>query len=137
MIIKESDDKARDIELLTALLSHPKANPETRSLIEREIRNMRAGQKGEKDAAYELDFYLRTSKNWAIIHDLRIEHNGRVAQIDHILINRLMDIWVLESKRFVEGIAVNDRGECAMFWKGRPQGIASPYEQNQKHILVL
>lgn len=66
-----------------------------------------------------------------------MEHGGRVAQIDHLLINRFLDVWVCESKRFAEGIAINEQGECAMFWNGKPQGVGSPYEQNAKHCAVL
>ena len=137
MLIKKSDDKTKDIETLRSLLAHPAASAETKKRIETEIRNIASGIKGEQDAAYEIDFHYGQSKNWAIIHDLRLEHKGRVAQIDHLLINRFLDFWVCESKRFSEGIAINDQGECAMFWNSKPQGIGSPHEQNAKHIAVI
>ncbi|PKN12574.1 MAG: hypothetical protein CVU69_05935 [Deltaproteobacteria bacterium HGW-Deltaproteobacteria-4] len=53
-----------------------------------------------QNSAYYLDFNYKDSQNWAANHDLRIEHRGRVAQIDHLLINRLLDIFVLESKNY-------------------------------------
>ena len=137
MLIKKADDKAKDIETLQGLLSRPDATADTKRKIEQEIRNILSGTKGEADAAYEIDFHYGPSKNWTVIHDLRIEHQGRVAQIDHLLVNRFLDIWVCESKRFSEGIAINEQGECAMFWQGRPQGIGSPHEQNAKHIAVV
>jgi len=137
MLIKKTDDKTKDIETLRSLLNHPAATTETKKRLEQEIRNMASGAKGEQDAAYEIDFHYGQSKNWAVIHDLRLEHKGRVAQIDHLLINRFLDFWVCESKRFAEGIAINEQGECAMFWNGRPQGIGSPHEQNTKHIAVI
>jgi hypothetical protein len=62
---------------------------------------------------------------------------GRVAQIDHLLITRLLDIWVFESKHFAEGVGVNEQGEWVAYWNGKPHGIASPVEQNRKHIAVL
>ena len=63
------------------------------------------------------------SKNWfspieeapvfaSVIHDLRIECEGRVAQIDHLLIGRFLDIWVCETKNFSEGIAINEQGNA-------------------------
>ncbi len=137
MLIKQADDRTNDIEILKSLLNYPAATPDMKKRIEQEIRNMGSGIKGEQDTAYEIGFHYDTSKNWAVIHDLRLEHNRRVAQIDHLLINRFLDIWVCESKRFAEGIAINEQGECAMFWNGRPQGIGSPHEQNTKHIAVL
>jgi len=137
MLIKKADDKSKDLEILQDLLKRPDATAEAKRKIEKEIRNIQSGAKGEADAAYEIDFHYGPSKNWAVIHDLRIEHIGRVAQIDHLLVNRFLDIWVCESKRFSEGIAINEQGECAMFWNGRPQGIGSPHEQNAKHIAVV
>lgn len=137
MLIKSADDKSKDIEMLQLLLNHPEANAEAKRKIEQELRFMQSGIKGEKEAAYEIDFHYGESKNWAVIHDLRIEHRGRVAQIDHLLINRLLDIWVCESKRFAEGIAINEHGEFSAFYGSKPHGIASPIEQNHKHCVVL
>lgn len=137
MLIKETDDKTNDFVTLKSLLGHPAANADTRKRIEQEIRNISSGAKGEADAAYEIDFHYGPSKNWAVIHDLRLKHKGRIAQIDHLLVNRFLDVWVCESKRFAEGIAINEQGECAMFWNGKPTGIGSPHEQNAKHIAVV
>lgn len=69
--------------------------------------------------------------------DLRLEIGGRVAQIDHLIIDRFLTIWVCESKHFTEGVAVNDHGEWSRFWRGRSTGMPSHTEQNRKHIEVL
>jgi Nuclease-related domain len=71
------------------------------------------------------------------IHDLRLEVDGRVAQIDHLIIDRLLTIWVCESKHFSEGVAVDDIGEWTGFYQRRAYGTGSPIEQNRKHIAVL
>ena len=65
------------------------------------------------------------------------QHQGRVAQIDHLLINRWLEIWVCESKHFSEGVAINEQGEFTGFFAGRPYGVPSPLEQNRKHVAVL
>lgn len=137
MLIKAADDKATDIDVLHALLDHHNLNPTIKRRIQDEIRTMQAGLKGEKVAAYEIDFYFQSSRNWAVIHDLRIEHDGRVAQIDHLLFNRLLEIYVCESKNFSEGISINEQGEFSAHYDGRLRGIPSPIEQNRKHIDVL
>jgi hypothetical protein len=67
----------------------------------------------------------------------RIECDGRVAQIDHLLINRVLEFYVCESKRFGEGIAINDQGEFTAFYNGRACGVPSPLGQNRRHIAVL
>ena len=91
----------------------PKASAETRARIDKEIRTIRAGAKGEAEAAYEIDFHFGASRNWAVIHDLRLQHQGMVAQIDHVLIGRAMDFWVCESKHFSEGVSINE--DCLLY----------------------
>jgi hypothetical protein len=53
-----------------------------------------------------------------VIHDHRIEHRGRVAQIDHLLINRFLDIFVLESKNYDYGVKISEEG--GLFGVGKP-----------------
>jgi len=137
MIIKEADDKKPAIRELQALLSRPDCKADAKKRIEQEIRNIQAGARGEEEAAYEMKVHWGESKNWMAIHDLRIEHGGLVAQIDHLLINRFMEFWVCESKHFSEGIGINEHGEFAAFFGGKPYGVPSPIEQNAKHILIL
>lgn len=137
MIIKEADDKMPAIRDLQTLLCRPDCKPDAKKRIEQEIRNIQAGARGEEEAAYEMKVHWGESKNWMAIHDLRIEHGGLVAQIDHLLINRFLEIWVCESKHFSEGIGINEHGEFAAFFGGKPYGVPSPIEQNAKHILIL
>lgn len=137
MLIKEAVSKTTDLETLISLLSHPGVDTGKKNQIEKEIRTIRAGEKAEKEAAYVIEFEFGRSEDWLTLHDLRLEHEGRVAQIDHLIINRLLHIWVCESKRFSEGIAVNEHGECTAFFNNRPYGIASPFEQNRMHCAVL
>src|SRR3546814_16740198 len=77
----------------------------------KELRNRRAGLKGERDSAYLIDFDYAISPNWAVIHDLRLEHGSRSAQIDHLLINRWRDVYELETKPSHDGIKLHAAGE--------------------------
>jgi len=126
-----------DIAVLEALFDHSAITPKIATKIGKEIRAISAGVKGEKDAAYQIDFDFNETSNWAVIHDLRIEHQGRVAQIDHILINRFLHMWVCESKYFAQGIAINEFGEFTSFYGKNPVAIPSPLEQNRRHCSVL
>lgn len=137
MIIKEADDKKLQIAALQALAARADCPVDTRKRIKQEIRNIQAGIKGEAEAAYEMKVHYGESRNWAVIHDLRIEHGDLVAQIDHLVINRWLDVWVCESKHFSEGVAVNEHGEFSAFFGSKPYGVPSPIEQNNKHILIL
>jgi hypothetical protein len=87
MIIKRMDSRQGEIADLTAL-QKGKLTPNQRFLIERELRAIKGGVSGERDSAYYIDLYFGDSKNWAVIHDLRLEYKSKVAQIDHLLINR-------------------------------------------------
>jgi len=137
MLIKQADDKTADIEALKTLAARPDASADVRKKVEQEIRNIQSGMKGEAEAAYEMGFHYKDSKNWMVLHDLRLECEGRIAQIDHLLINRFLEIYVCESKRFSEGVAINEQGEFSVFYGSKPYGIPSPIEQNRRHIAVL
>lgn len=136
MIIKKRDSKQAEIEELTTLLSFPL--PENKKfLIERELRFIKSGDRGENDSAYFIDFHFASSKNWAVIHDLRLEYKNQVAQIDHLLINHILNVYVLESKNFSYGIKITDTGEFLVNYKNKYFSIESPIEQNKRHLIVL
>lgn len=137
MLIKSADDKQSQIAILQNLLSHERVPYEKRQPIERELRNVSVGIATEKQAAFEIDFYAAPSKNLFVIHDLRLEIGGRVAQIDHLLMNRAFEVFVLETKTFSTGLSINDRGEFSTYYEGKEVGIPSPVEQNARHISVL
>jgi hypothetical protein len=136
MLIKQADDQSGAIAELERLASG--AGVEAKRAAE-ELRRRRGGIKGESESAYLIDFEFAKSKNWAVIHDLRLEHEGRVAQIDHLLINRWMDFYVLESKHFHAGLKITEDGEFLRWNNFRKsfEGMASPLEQNERHIAVL
>src|SRR5690349_14288079 len=98
MQLKAADDRQPDLDALAALLGHDDIDDRTRKGIESQMRQIRAGIAGERDAAYEIEFQSKDRPGRVTIHDLRLEHDGRVAQIDHLIITRLLDFWVLESK---------------------------------------
>jgi hypothetical protein len=135
MILKAKDaldDQVRQLELAVKSLGPGRE----RQRLEKDLAQVRAGAKGEQEAAYHIDFHLKDSPNWAVIHDLRIEWNGRVAQIDHLLIDRFLEIYIVESKSFRTKVRYANGGwERLNFnhW----EGIPSPVEQNDRHILVV
>ena len=137
MIIKPADDKRPQLAELQALANRTSIEGSSRKRIEQEIRYIQAGIRGEEEAAYEMKVHYGETANWMVLHDLRIEHGGLVAQIDHLIIDRCLEMWVCESKHFSEGVAVNEHGEFAAFFGGKPYGVPSPVEQNNRHMLIL
>lgn len=137
MRVKAADDRTAELAMLDA---HAKAaEPATRKRLDEELRIRRAGLKGEVESAYHIDFHFGTTKNWAIVHDLRLEFGGRVAQIDHLLINRWLECYVLESKHFHAGLRITEDGEFERWnnYTKAYEGMASPLLQNERHIEVL
>ena len=136
MLIKEKDKNQEQVDYLSELLERDIPDDKKR-FVERELKCLYSGDKGEKTSAYYLNFEFKDAKNWALVHDLRIEHKGHVAQIDHLLIGRMMDIYVIESKNFTSGVAISDEGDFSYFYNNKPFSIASPIAQNQRHIKLL
>jgi hypothetical protein len=98
MLLKPPDDQSHQLAELDRLATV--APPLRKRQIAEESRILRAGIKGEQESAYLLDFHLKASRNTAIIHDLRLAINGRVAQIDHLLLHRTLNIFILETKKW-------------------------------------
>jgi hypothetical protein len=136
MVFKQKDSQDLQIRALALRIKQSRDIKE-RAGLEKSLGMLRAGEKGEVQSAYHIDFILKESPNWAVIHDLRIELNGRVAQIDHILINRFLEIYVIESKSFRTKIRFANGGWERLNSDNYWQGIDSPVEQNENHILVL
>ncbi|MGQ4660965.1 NERD domain-containing protein [Lysobacter sp. F6437] len=136
MLIKEADDQATQLAEVQKRAQGAGVDAK-RAVVE--LRNRRAGVRGEQQAAYLIDFDYAASPNWAVIHDLRLEHGGRVAQIDHLLINRWMDVYVLETKSFHAGVKITEEGEFLRWnnYRKTYEGMASPIEQNERHVQVL
>jgi hypothetical protein len=137
MLIKSKDHSEKAIQELETIKQLPDLPEDMLANIERELKTMKAGSRGEEDAAYYIDFHYRTHQNWAVIHDLRIEYDGNVAQIDHLLINRLFEFYILETKNFTYGLKITDHGEFLFWNKNRYVAFPSPIEQNNRHTLVL
>lgn len=136
MIIKKKDSKQSEIDELSSLLDS-NLPEEKKSLIKKELNCLKAGERGEKDSAYYIDFDFDSSKNHAVIHDLRLEFENKVAQIDHLVINRLFDFYVLESKNFSDTLKITTEGEFLKAYNNKYDAIPSPIEQNRRHIFLL
>ena len=137
MLIKEKDPADKAIQQLETILQIPGLPKETYAKVEKELKTLNAGNRGEADSAYFIDFHYRNSQNWAIIHDLRVEYGGNVAQIDHLMINRFLEFYVLETKKYAYGLKIDEHGEF-VYWDGyRYHAMESPIEQNRRHVVVL
>jgi len=139
MILKERDTisgrkKAMELDLL--LSCH--LTSEHRRIVEQEKWKLQAGESAEDQVAYDLNFRFREYENWLLLHDLRLVDGHDVAQIDHLLIVRTLDFFVLETKNYARGVRISPQGEFEAYPKeGDPYPIDSPVAQNDRHILLL
>ncbi|MEN3274577.1 MAG: hypothetical protein V7631_367 [Massilia sp.] len=138
MIYKDCDNKEPVVAILEKILKL--AGPDKRALLERELRIMRAGIRGEREAAWLIDTHLKDATRTAVVHDLRLDlGGGQVAQIDHLLIHRTRRIYLLESKHFAHGLKITEEGEF-LRWNDATktfEGVPSPLAQNERRVLVL
>lgn len=138
MIIKHADDKAKRLNLLAELTQSDRLDARQRQWASDELLRLQRGIQGERDAAFYIDSVYKDSKNHAVLHDLRIEVDGDVAQIDHLVINRTNYVFLFETKCFNGNLKINEHGEFTMNYAGGKQyGIPSPLEQSRRHERIL
>lgn len=138
MIIKKADDKTKRLALLADLKKSSLLDPRQKEWLENELMRVRRGMEGERDAAFYIDSHLKDSTSNAIIHDLRLEMDGDIAQIDHLFFNRLLHFVLIETKCFNGNLNINDHGEFTVnYANGKSFGIPSPLEQSKRHERVL
>jgi hypothetical protein len=137
MIIKKRDDTRAAIASLRKLLALDGLTRLQRKEVAAELGRLRKRAEAGKEAACHIDFVLQDSRNWAVIHDLRLEHRGRVAEIDHLLIGRFFDIYVVDSKNLTTALRVDDHGEFLIKSGAGWKRIESPIEQNKRHVILL
>ncbi len=136
MLIKDRDPAQKAVEQLTDLLSL-NLSATKKFLIERELKRLNPGRNGVKTASHFINFYCADCPDWAIIHDLKIASNGFATHIDHILINKFLDIHIFESRSYNDAIKITADGEFLVYDGHQYQTVASPIEENIKRTEVL
>jgi hypothetical protein len=136
MLLKHRDGRQAEIRELKGILGLG-LGAEQRSAAELELASLLEAEKQEQSLAQYLDFRYEESGNWALIHDLRIEHHLETARFDHLLIDRFLDVYVIESRNFDRGMKITEEG-LFMLWDGNGYvAAASPLERNLRQIEVL
>lgn len=116
-----------------------KIRTKKKELIERDIAFLTHGLDGEHNVYYEL-------KNSFIpmlcLHDIRLEYDVYVAQLDFIIITNKF-IYVLETKKLNGDIEITKDGDFIRTFKTssgkayKKEGMYSPISQNERHINIL
>lgn len=137
MLLKSADDKSKRLGLLQDLQHSSALDPRQKKWLREELFRLRKGIQGEKDSAYFLDQYFKDGENHVVLHDLRFVFEGDVAQIDHLIINRGVGMYLLETKNYAANISINEHGEFTAEYEEERFGIPSPIEQSRRHARIL
>jgi hypothetical protein len=137
MLLKSADDKSRRIALLHDLQNSTALDQRQKKWLREELIRLRKGIQGERDSAYFLDQHFKGAENHVLLHDLRIQVDGDVAQIDHVIINRGVGMYLLETKNYSGNVLINEHGEFTVDYDGERFGVESPVEQSRRHARIL
>lgn len=136
MIAKEYQPSTQAIADLTALFART-----GNDAVEKELRNVQAGDKAEKHVAWQLEQSVQSDRT-LIVNGLRLESERcGVAQFDHIVVDQKCIVFVIETKHVSDGdtIKIHENGEFERYSlrRMRYSSMPSPLAQNDRHIEVL
>jgi len=137
MLLKSADDKSPRVQLLERLVHQSSLSSFHRQWVREELIRLRKGVQGEREAAYYLDSYFKDGQNHVVLHDLRFVVDGETAQIDHLVLNRLGLVYLIETKNYAGNLLINEQGEFTVEYDTHRFGIPSPIEQSQRHERIL
>lgn len=95
-----------------------------------------AGDASEKQMAFYLKRAFGSAPDLYVLNDIRIEFQGEVAQMDHVVVSR-WGLFIVESKSVSGSVRINSHGEWLRELKGSKQGMASPVRQAEMQSLLL
>ena len=135
--IKEFSRESENIKELEQILAQLN-NTAQKDTISKEISLMRMGLAGESTVNFEL---RNCTFPFLCLHDIRLEYEGLVAQIDYLIISKKF-ICVLETKQLQGNVNINSEGEFIRVYKEKnghesKTGMYSPVEQNKKHVNLI
>jgi hypothetical protein len=137
MLLKKADDKSKRLALLEDLQKSALLDARQKKWLREELGRFRKGIKGEEDSAYYLNQYFKDGENHVLLHDLRFEFEGDIAQIDHLAINRLGIFYLIETKNYAGNVVINSHGEFTVQYDDDHFGVPSPIEQSRRHERIL
>lgn len=122
---------------LQALIDSGTLSVHGQAAAEADLQTLASGYRGESEVAFVVNELYGSSKNWAVIRDLRLPVDDTFVQMDHLLINRFLEITVIESKNFEGQYVVDESGRWSVETPARKLGIPSPIHQLRRQIELL
>jgi hypothetical protein len=100
--------------------------------VHADSRRVQAGARAERDMA----FYLRRAfgdhrRDVVVFNDIRIEHEGEVGQMDHLVLH-IHGMFIIESKSVSGEIQILPDGQFIRVYGGKRTGMPSPVLQARR-----
>lgn len=125
------EDSTMDTDLLK--LKEIRDKVKNKNEIDKDIKLIELGIKGEAEIAYELK---NANLGLVVLRDITLEFEGNKAQIDYIIVSKGFTYFV-ECKNLIGNIYVDNNGQFTREYNynGRKikEGIYSPYTQALRH----
>jgi len=135
VFLKETSDAKDQLEQLKLLLTS--VPDDIKSKVEQDIKLLTYGIQGEEKILFELK---NSHIPMYVLHDLFLEDNGLMAQIDFLIITKNRN-FIIECKNLVGNIEINSSGDfirtTEFRGKYKKEGIYSPITQNQRHLELI
>lgn len=137
-IIKEIDSIQPKLNVLEEIANQTRiSQPAVYKQVVNEIKKRKAGYAAETHAAFMLGKIYRDSARSFLLNDLRLDMDGDIAQIDHVVFNDFGIVNLFETKSFSSGLQVDKDGTCWTWWGSQRREIPSPLLQSQRHESTL
>jgi hypothetical protein len=134
MLLKSADEKSHFVTQLQDILAHPSLARERKPFVEKEIRALQTQIETQSQSGRAIDEFLEMSEQVVVLHDLRLPHNGRTVNVDHVLINLSLEVVVLSTQHFASGLKMTSKGEFEKVVAGRSSAIRNPLEDSAKAL---
>ena len=133
IFLKEDSDLEKQVEELKRI----KESGNNSYSIDKDIKLLELGIKGENEIAYELK---NANLGLYVLRDVTIEHEGNKAQIDYVVISKGFT-YLIECKNLNGNIYVDNKGQFQREYelgdKKVKEAIYSPYTQAIRHKEIL
>ena len=135
VFLKEESSSSMQLQALETL--YQSSHEEIKKKIEKDIKLLEYGIKGENQIAFELK---NSHMPMYILHDIYLEYGELSAQIDYLVITR-KGTFVLECKNLFGDITINNKGDFirTIHYSGKvvKEGLYSPVTQNIRHMEII
>ncbi len=131
------EESSSKVQLKELEILYQSASEEIKRQIEKDIKCIEYGIKGEEQIAFELK---NSHMPMYILHDIYLEFGELSAQIDYIVITR-KGTFIIECKNLFGDVTINHKGDFirTIYYGGKSikEGIYSPITQNVRHMEMI